>query len=288
MRYLRPRHWLLAALLPLRLAAGAPVDGIPDDAVLEARHAIVGHIQIERQDVFTAEQAQDRRSLLTPAGRGICRLLRAQPYLLAASITKVGYHDGRVDLKVSTKDVWTLYPAFGFGRGGGANGGGASIQDLNLLGGGASVGLSRNQDVDRSQTQFSVGDNNVLASRVSVSASYASDSDGATRLLDLERPFYALDTRWAGGGSLSDYTRTDSLYDQGRIIDQFEDHARYAQAYVGWSPGLRDGWVERVSIGITQDEHFFLRIRDGIGPALLSDERILHYPWLELDLLQDG
>ena len=32
----------------------------------------------------------------------------------------VAWHDGQVDIEVSTRDVWTLNPGFAFGRHGGA------------------------------------------------------------------------------------------------------------------------------------------------------------------------
>ena len=105
--------------------------------------------------------------------------------------------------------------------------------------------------MDRLETQLNASDNNIAGSRVLVSATYSNNSDGSARSVDLERPFYQLDARWAGGVSASNYTRTDSLYDRGAIIDQFREHTRDFQAYGGWSPGLHDGWVERFSLGVT-------------------------------------
>lgn len=38
-----------------------------------------------------------------------------------ASVRPIAWHDGRVDIAVTTRDVWTLNPGVSFGRRGGAN-----------------------------------------------------------------------------------------------------------------------------------------------------------------------
>jgi Surface antigen variable number repeat len=308
---------VLLVLLPLAAAGAAdrvPVS-IPDDAELERSGAVVGQILIDNRNVFSAAEAENRpvrlladrihtrtresvirHELLFKEGdryshrllEESARLLRRKPYLFAAAITKVAYHDGRIDLKVTTKDVWTLFPAFNFARSGGSNSSGGGIQDLNVLGSGAAVGLSRTRNVDRSQTQLNLADNNVAGTRVLVNATYSDNTDGSARSFDLERPFYALESRWAAGTTASDSTRTDSLYDRGAIIDQFREHDQYFQIYGGWSPGLRNGWVERFSIGATSDDTRFGTVSGAIGPSLLPPERKLVYPWLQFDLLQDN
>ncbi len=62
----------------------------------------------------------------------------------------VRYKDGKVDLKVTTRDVWTLDPGISFGRSGGTNSTGVKLEEVNLLGTGAALNLSHTSDVDRS------------------------------------------------------------------------------------------------------------------------------------------
>ena len=62
------------------------------------------------------------------------RILRDTRYLRDARIRPVAYHDGVVDIEVTTQDVWTLDPGFSFGRKGGKNTGGIKFEELNLLG----------------------------------------------------------------------------------------------------------------------------------------------------------
>lgn len=315
-----PSRWyavivLVAMLPPAVHAQDDRSAAIPDDAALEASGAIVGEIAVDNGNVFTAAQTENRPvrlladrmhtrtresvirgELLFKEGDRYShrlvgeseRLLRKKPYLFDASIVKVAYHGGRIDLKVATHDVWTLFPSFNLSRSGGSSSSGAGIQDLNLLGSGAALGINRTRDVDRTETQLNAADSNIAGSHVLGSAAYSDNSDGTSRSFDLERPFYALDARWSAGADASAHTRTDSLYDQGAIIDQFREHARSFQAYGGWSAGLRDGWVERFTLGIASNDTRFENAPQAIGPSLLPSQRKLVYPWLQFDLLQDS
>ena len=75
--------------------------------------------------------------------------------------------------------------------------------------------------------------------------------------------------------------QTDSLWDRGQIIDQFQDRHQGAQVYGGWSEGLQNGWVRRWSTGVTYDEHAFAPVSTWTGPTLRSP-RIgsFVYPWV--------
>jgi len=101
------------------------------------------------------------------------------------------------------------------------------------------------------------------------------------------RPFYALDTRWAGGLSGQDDLQTDSLYDRGQITDQFQDQHESVQVYGGWSNGLHNGWVRRWSTGVTYDEHRFSPVSTWTGVTEIPEDRRFLYPWVQFDLLQD-
>ena len=67
------------------------------------------------------------------------RVLRADGYFYDAWIRAVSYHDGTVDVRVTTKDVWTLNPGFNYGRSGGTNSTGVQLEDISFLGTGTDV-----------------------------------------------------------------------------------------------------------------------------------------------------
>jgi len=198
------------------------------------------------------------------------------------------YHDGKVDLEVTTKDVWTLNPGFNYSRSGGSNSTGISLEEVNFLGLGTKVALLHQTTIDRTESLISVSDTHVFGTWTGAGVTYANNSDGYLRELNINRPFYSLESHatWGGGG-VNDL-QTDSLYDLGQIVDQFADLHHFATVYGGWSPGLQEnGWVHRFITGVTYDEHIFTPVSTWTGATVLPADRKFVYPWVEYDLLQD-
>jgi hypothetical protein len=215
------------------------------------------------------------------------RILRANRYFYDATVRPIAYHDGQVDIEVITRDVWTLNPGISYGRRGGRNTSGVELEELNLLGRGIELSAARKSGVDRDETQFQIVDRHVRGSWVSVDALYSSNSDGLERSVAVERPFYALDTRWALGAEFTDANRLDSLYDRGEIVDRFRELHRFARIYGGRSPGLRGHWVRRWTWGADYDESLFSIDPSTPTPAAVPADRKLVYPWIAFDLIED-
>ncbi|GAC1453096.1 MAG: hypothetical protein PVSMB6_06740 [Steroidobacteraceae bacterium] len=298
-----------------RSYAPPPVPGVPTQTELEAAGAVFGRIVFDTQNIFNLNDVQDdtklfrladrlhvrtreaviRRQLLFKSGDRYSRrlldeserILRADGYFYDAWIQEIGYHDGKVDVQVTTRDVWTLNPGFNYGRSGGTNSTGVQLEDTNLLGSGATLKLAHTKSVDRTESQVQLTDQHAFGGWTSYNLNYADLSDGRLRELTLQHPFYALDTRWAAGFSALNDLQTDSLYDRGVIIDKFQDLHRGAQISGGWSKGLQNGWVRRWSVGVTDDEHRFDPVRTWTGVTALPADRRFLYPWVEFDLLQD-
>jgi hypothetical protein len=289
--------------------------GIPSEAELESSGAVIGEILIDNQNIFNLDDPKDdvklfrlanhlhsrtrkaivREQLLFRSGERYSRrligeserILRADSYFYDAWIRPVRYHDGKVDLRVTTRDVWTLNPGFNFGRSGGTNSTGVQLEELNLLGTGVGVKVAHKTDIDRTESQLEVSDMHAFGGWTAVDLNYVDLSDGRLREFTLNRPFYALDTRWAGGLSGRDDLQTDKLYDRGQIIDQFQDRQEFAQVYGGWSNGLQNGWVRRWSTGVTYDERRFQPLSTSTGVSTIPQDRRFLYPWVQFDLVQD-
>jgi hypothetical protein len=306
---------LLWVLLTPCVALPQATAELPSDAELESSGAVIGNITINNLNIFDLNDPRDdtrlfrladrlhartrqqivRRELLFASGDKYSRrvldeserLLRTASYFYDASIRPIAYHDGRVDVLVTTRDVWTLNPGFSYGRSGGTSSTGFQLQELNAFGYGTAVTVGRKSDVDRTETQFGVQDKNVHGSRVGVQALYSQNSDGYQHDLFVDRLFYALDSRWTGGAGGADDVRVDSLYDRGNIIDQFQEHDRLAGAYGGWSRGLQNGWVARWTLGATFDDRQFAVAPVFTGVSVVPTERKLVYPWVRYELLED-
>jgi hypothetical protein len=289
---------------------------VPSDAELEAANARIGEVRIDARNIFDTSRAEEDTAIFRLAnqlhvrtksatiqdqllfqsgqpyqGRLLAeseRILRGTRYLQDANIVPVAYHDGVVDIEVVTFDVWTLNPGVSFGRAGGTSTSGFKVEDLNLLGLGSQVSLGRSTGVDRISTTLKYLDPQLFGSWWAFGAGYSDNSDGKTEELSLEQPFYSLDTRYAAGVSARREDRIDSLYDLGKVVDQFGVRERQATIYGGWSSGLRNGWTRRLTTGFTYDETSFVPVVGETGPTtLLPAHRKLAYPWVGYEWIQD-
>ncbi len=289
---------------------------LPSDAELERLHAVFGRIEIDNENIFNLKNPKDDNALFRladrlhrPTRRSLirdqllfhpgerfsrhlmdesARILRADSYFYDATITPVRYHDGRVDVLVRTRDVWTLNPGFDFGRSGGANTTGVTFEDINVFGTGTGVELKDLHGVERSEKEVELSNQHVFGTWTDVNVAYGQLSDGLLRSLTVERPFYAFETHYAGGVSLNDTTLDDSLYDLGQVIDKFAAQTKYFPGDLGWSPGLIHGWTQRFWLGWTYDRHRFAPSPQWSGPTLLPANREFVYPWVQFDWLQDA
>ena len=290
------------------------VDGVPSDSELEARGARVREIRYDTRDIFDPDVPGENRKLFLLANRLHVktrsrviehqllvrpgdrysrrlldeseRVLRKDTYLYEARICPVAYAGNQVDVEVLTRDVWTLRLGLGVGRTGGRNTNRIQVADDNLLGTGKSLTLERLSLVDRTSLLARYVDPNVLGSRVRAGGSYAKNSDGRRGEVFVERPFFALDTRWAAGLDVYDDEREDTLYTLGHVTNRFLHRERFLEAYGGISDGLVGDRAVRWSVGYTYD-------RDLFGPAIhhpfrfQPPDRTISYPWLGVEIADD-
>jgi len=159
-----------------RIEEPRPAD-VPADELMEAAGAVIGNIDIDIRNIFDQSDPRERSGLFRLANslhlrtkratiraqllfasgdkyraRKLAeteRALRLLRYVYDAHIVPVHYADGKVDVKVITKDVWTLSPGISFGRAGGTNATSFNLQDTNILGWGKSLQISHGSTVDR-------------------------------------------------------------------------------------------------------------------------------------------
>ncbi len=289
--------------------------GLPSDQELEDSGARIGAIHLNTRPLFDVDHADEDTSLSRVANRlhistrdntiedqllfksgdpyrasllqESARILRDTRYLRDAQVRPVAYHDGVVDVEVTTQDVWTFNPGVAFGRQGGKNTGGIAFEELNFLGTGTQLGIGLTSGIDRDSKTVFYRDRQLGSSWWELATSYSDNSDGRVADFSLGHPFYALDSRWAAGVELLDDQRTDSRYDLGEVIDQYQAHSQLSSIYFGRSAGLVNGWTRRYSVGLTSEDHTFETL-GGISPTqLLPADRRLVYPWVAAEWVQD-
>ena len=289
---------------------------MPSPQELEAQGAVIGRIIVTPNDIFDpsipAEQgwlyraanklhintrpSVIRGQLLFKTGDPYDarlvqeneRLLRRNDYLYEVTIVPVAWDGHTVDLEIRTKDVWTLNPGFNFGRSGGKNETSIHVQEQNLLGTGRKLEVAWGSDVDSTAWTFTFVDPHFLESFTRLAASYSDADDGDTKFFSLNRPFYALDTRWAAGTTLNDSTYIDDRYQLGKKVGEFKAHDQYYEASGGWSDGLVNGWVNRWTLGATwQESQFEPEPGKPLGGPLPPDRKFV-YPWIGFERVQNA
>jgi len=298
----------LAILATLTAGAVAQVP-LPSGPELEAAGARIGTIQIHPLNIFDPSDPKEdhpvfrfanrlhivtreqviRRELLfregDPYRQEIIdeteRNLRALNVIYHVRIRPVAYHDGLVDLEVSTQDTWTLRPSVRIARAGGDTVMGFSLSELNLLGRMKILQLSRRNDIDRTTTGLLYSDPRLFGSRLALNASYSDNSDGVSRGLDLSRPFFALDSRWSMKASGHHVEQTSKLFKDGDTISEFREISESLDFSYGFSGGYRHGRVRRYGFGYGYLRNVFSQRNgdDGFGQIPLPEDRKISGPY---------
>ena len=306
---------IASTLLYLFVAAAVADENPLDPEILEANKTVIGEIVLDKKDVFdltderennflyrlvnkfhivTKDTVIEKQLLLNPGDLYSKRLsdeseriLRRNVYLYDVSITPVANDDGVVDLRVSTRDVWTLKPSLSLSRKGGENKTILGIHEQNLFGRGQTIRLERLEDIDRTSNSIEFADDHLGNSWVSLDLLLADNSDGHNKFLSLIRPFYALDTRWSAGVTALDNDQRGTLYELGDAVAEYQHQRDHFSAFGGWTAGLSDGWVRRYTAGVVFDDNQFSDVVDGSLQAAIPEDRELIYPFLGIELLQD-
>ena len=303
-------HWL-----PAIADAVGQDRPIPSFAELEVAGAIIGEVRINAEDIFDENDPREnyglyrllnklhiktrpsviQRQLLFRSGERVSvrvieeteRLLRSNRFLYDVSIRPIAFRDGVVDIEVRTRDTWSLEPGGSYSRGGGSNTTGLSLTERNFLGTGASVSWSQGSSVDRSGQQFELSHKQVFGNWTAFDYKTAIFSDGSADSISLVRPFYALDTRWALGGSAAQFDRIDSIYTNSNIVGQYRHQGRTGEVFGGLSKGLINRWVQRYSVGVGYQDDVYLVEAALPPPPDVPANQTLVYPFVRYEVIED-
>ena len=289
---------------------------IPTFAELEAAGAVIGKIYINNQDIFDLDNPKEdglvyrlanklhnttrpgviRQSLLFNTGETVSvqlideteRVLRRNRFLYNINITPVAYHDGVVDVEVKTRDTWSLEFGATIGRAGGVNSTSVTFVEKNLFGTGTAIGYSGVSDADRTGTEAVISKNHLFGNWEKIEYKHAQYNDGKRDQFNLEKPFYALDTRWAAGIKADVNKRVDAEYNSGVIVGQYQHQSMAQELYGGLSKGLVDGWARRYSAGVQYQKDDYALDPLLPTPTLLPTNQKIVAPFLRYEIVEDG
>ena len=222
------------------------------------------------------------------------RNLRSNRYLRSATVTPIQICDGQVDVSVVTGDNWSLIPGFSFARAGGENEYSFQLSELNLLGLGKSLEIELIHTPERDQRVLLYHDPLLMGTKTQLTTQLQNNSDGEVQAIEIEQPFFSLDTRMAWRVNAGNTQYLQALYDDGSFSSQLAIERQFVSVEYGFSEGKqgkvshdnkfeqhvlrwRMGWAyERLGLGAT------LRFPDSAP----EPERVYSYPFLQLSFLR--
>ena len=306
----------LAILCPVVPALAQQEAAVPSFEELEKQGAVIGNITINDRNIFDLDDPKEdkffyrlanalhirtregviRRQLLFKSGEPFStqrieesiRLLRENRYLYDVEIRPTAYHDGVVDIEVTTKDTWTLDPGLGVSRKGGDNETKYGIKELNLLGTGASIEWQRTDYLGDTVDDYQFNNNQILGTRARFNYTYITSDNQNGQSAILERPFYSLETRWAAGVSGSTFNQLISTYQGGVLTDQYRRYQDTASIYGGRSRGLVDNWTHRYSLGLDYVNENYELVEGAPPPSLLPEDEKYVSPFFRYQVIQNN
>ena len=120
-----------------------------------------------RESVIKRQLLFEVGSNLSPAALAeSARLLRSRPYLMDADIKVQNPCEREVEIKVTTRDAWSLTPRLALNRSGGNSKTGLEVREKNLLDPGVQVEFKTVKNLDRQGQQLELSTKHLLNTRV--------------------------------------------------------------------------------------------------------------------------
>lgn len=214
------------------------------------------------------------------------RLIRRQKYIYDARIRPISLCDDKVNIEISTRDTWSITPAFNVSHNGDETKTKLSLTESNFLGSGKLISLSRSSDNQRDEFTLFYRDPNVGGTHLTNEIEFSENSDGQRHFVSVNRPFYALDSRLSYGASYNNEQRNDPLYQREDKITDITHSINDYQLFFGHSLGYQDNQTSRWRYGI----HYIKDVFTAVDPTLQLkplNSRTSFYPWIEFSLLEN-
>lgn len=301
---------LLTTLLLAPATAGWAADPEPGPDL------VVGRVEIQTHDIFSPEEVQEATPLLGLMRRAMNgvhvntrrRVIRQeilfargdayQPAKLAETernLRSLGFlhdvrvtatdttADGRVNIRVSARETWSLNTAVTYTRASGGNQRWSlSVSDRNVLGYGLTMGAGLGSNEIGSFTNLWFSKRRVLGTPFQVTAYFDQPTNGHSRGFSIERPFYEMDGRWRVICRAWDY-QADARYFLSNASSAGVDPTRPASLYAEL-PRNQTGFDTGFQLRIGRSERRIWRLGAGTRIVHTEHQVALRPHWI----LSDG
>lgn len=217
------------------------------------------------------------------------RILRTRGYLNQAKVSAAQTGEAQAEVNVDVHQVWTLFPALSFSRGGGNSKHSFGLHDSNFLGYGKTVDILHKSSDSRNGYTFEYRDPNTGWHQTNLALIYENNSDGDRRFFSFNRPYFSLTTPNAGGFTYEQFDQEDTLHNEGDEVDKIGHSANRSEIYFGGKMGLAtDKNIHRWNLGYTREEDTFQALPGEPGLYGLPQDRDFATPWMEYQYIRDG
>ncbi len=250
-------------------------------------HVNTRHYVLRRELLFESGEVFDPDKLAETE-----RNLRALGYVNNVRVTAVDTtSDGRVNIRVTTRETWTLRTSFSFSIASGDNQRWSlQLSDRNFLGRGVTLGAGLGQDENASYWNAWYRQRRLFGTGLHLGIDYSNRQDGYVRQLFVGRPFYSQGDAWTMDIRFWD-NLADKRYYLSNVGPAGDDPTRTASLYAllpFHDSGVSAGFQWRLS---NSDEGRIWRLGGGVSVRrtvfdlyepeyLLSDGRTEDLSWL--------
>ena len=207
------------------------------------------------------------------------RYLRSQHYIKDALIMPSELCGKQANIKVLTRDNWTLTPDISFGRSGGNNKIGFKIQEQNILGNGKDIQIGYSKVAERNSTKLSYRDYHLLGSHHKLILNLLKNSDGKGYGINLGLPFYKADSRISWGFKSSYLTQITPIFDAAIIKKEINEKKQLHALHFGWAGKPNTQITQRFKVGWSLKKNHYASTTQTSNTIDLTES----YPWFEVN-----
>ncbi len=214
------------------------------------------------------------------------RILRTRKYLTNADVLPETLCGDEVDIIVITQDAWAIEPQVSYSHDSISDQTGFAINDGNILGSGNSLTVGYRENQLRNTVFYKFENPYFLNRQVALEFLYEDTTDGHNGSLNVSHPFYALDTPWASGLSISRLSQVEEIRAYDKVINDFRHEAIDNEIYVGKATEIHERFTQRWLLGLAEEEDSFFTVEDTLQPIPSHDKAV--YPWIEYQYLENN
>jgi len=231
---------------------------------------IVTRERVIRRDLLFREGDILQPDLLEESERKLRRL----PFLGKAKVSFQPVSADSVDVVVTTQDQWSTMLQPLLESGGGRTEIGVTAQEFNLLGAGKLFLAEAFNQPEGTTLLFSYDDPQLIGSRWTLSGNLIAGPIQEAITINLTRPFFASDTKWAWNGFYSNIDFTQREFSNGQESNAFTIKSQNAQFSLSRAFGRRFQ-KKKVQFSYRFQNRDFRRIQ-GRTSALSQEDQLIH------------